>query len=255
MRKFKALVIALAFNLARGHVPYWRTPNHLQQVHGLYIKPSTDGTTGDLYVAATEESGAKAQWLTDQPVNFLPTPSGQHGPLPMSYLSSMTAAALPQDESVARTQKRAVLTSPAIKYAYALPMTGTPEGSVVPYPYAMPSAPTITATSSESSTECCDNTNTSALHPGYAFLYYQQMMAAVAHAMSSALKEAGATDETSKSTAQGAQSATTWPFSLPYPVQYVIMDPKAWAQNQTTPSPAAQLTTTESPEPASDESS
>lgn len=262
MRKFKALVLALAFNLARGHSDYWRTPNHLQPVHGLYIKPSTDGTTGDLYVAATEENGVKAQWLTDQPVNFVQTPAAQHmaqhttqhATLPLSYLSSLTAAALPHDESIVMTQKRAVITSPAIKYAYALPVPGSPEGSAVPYPYALPSAPSITATSSETSTECSDNPNTSLAYPQYPYFYYPQMMAAFAHAMSSALKEVGAGDETLSSTAQPAQSSAMWPYSYPYPMQYVMMDPNAWARSLTAAAPATLPTTTESPAaPASDE--
>lgn len=253
MKKIRALVLALAFNLAKGHGSYWRTPNHLHPVHELYIKPSTDGTTGDLYVAATEENGVKAQWLTDKPVNFLPTPAAQHAALPISYLSSLTAAALPHDESVTAPQKRAVLTNPAIKYTYALPVPGSSEGTTVPYPYALPSASVTTSTSSEGSTERSDNPTTSVAYQHYPSFYYPQMMAAFAHAMSSALKEAGATSETGTSTAQAVQSAAMWPYAYPYPVQYVMMDPNAWAQSQTTAAPATQPTTTASPPPASEE--
>lgn len=253
MRNLRVLVLALAFNLAKGHSAYWRTPNHLHPVHGLYIKPSTDGTTGDLYVAATEENGVKAKWLTDHPVNFLPTPAAQHPALPISYLSDLTAAAFPHDKSVAATQKRAIITSPAIKYTYALPVPGSSEGSTVPYPYALPSAPVTTATTSESSTECSDNPLTSVAYQHYPSFYYTQMMAAFAHAMNNALKDAGATDETGTSTAQAVQSAAMWPYAYPYPVQYVMMDPNAWAQSQTAAAPTTQPTTTASPASDSEE--
>lgn len=253
MRKFKVLVLALAFNLAKGHSAYWRTPNHLHTVRELYIKPSTDGTTGDLYVAATEDNGVKAQWLTDQPLNFLPPPAAQHAALPISYLSSLTAAALPHEESASMPQKRAVITSPAIKYTYALPVPGSPEGSTVPYPYTLPSAPLATATSSESSTECSDSPITSMAYPHYPSYYYPQMMAAFAHAMNNALKEAGAKNEAGTSAAQAVHSAAMWPYAYPYPVQYVMMDPNAWAQSQTTAAPATEPTTTASPPPASEE--
>lgn len=256
MRKLKALVLALAFNLSNGHNAYWTTPNHLHPVHGLYIKPSTDGTTGDLFVAATEENGVKAQWLTDHPVNFLPTAAAQNGGLPIPYLSGLPTA-LPHDDhqAAATTQKRAVITSPAIKYTYALPVPGSSEGSAVPYPYTLPSAPVTTATSSKSSTECSENPTTAVAYPHYPSFYYSQMMAAFAHAMNSALKETETTDEAGTSTKQAVPSAAMWPYTYGYgyPVQYVMVDPKSWTENQTAAAAALQPTTTASPEPASEE--
>lgn len=255
MRKFIALVLALVFNLCNGHGTYWGTPNHLHPVHGLYIKPSTDGTTGDLYVAATEENGAKAQWLTDQPVNFLPSPAAQHAALPISYLSGLSAAALPHEDhqSVATTQKRAVITSPAIKYTYTLPVPGSSGGSMVPYPYNLPPAPVTTTTSSESSTECSDKPTTSVAYSHYPTFYYSQMMAAFAQAMKSAVKETGTTNEAGTSAAQAIQSAAMWPYTYPYPVQYIVIDPKAWAESQIAAATATQPTTTASPASVSGE--
>lgn len=229
MNKLRAtVVLVLALNFAHGHVAFWNTPNHLHPVRELYVKPSVDGITGDLYVAATEENGANTQWLTDQPINFLPTVAAQQAPVPISYASSLTATALPHDESVVTTQKRAVLTSPAIKYTYALPAPGAPDANAVPYPYGAIPAPQPIQTT-DGNRECVD-VPANHVYPQYSpyHFYYPQMLSAFANALNAFSKETGHNEDSNSSAAP--QTAPMWPYS--YPVQYVMVDPTKWAQGQ-----------------------
>ncbi|CAH4037282.1 unnamed protein product [Pieris brassicae] len=183
----------------------WETPSNLQPVHGLYVKPSVDGTTGDLYVAATEDNGVNSQWLTDQPINFLASASENHQ-LPLSFTS--------RDSDEVPPQKRAVLTTP-IQFAQALP-TET-EKSV----YHVP-------TSDEKSTPCA--------HPAPYYspfqYFYPQMLSAIANAY---------TQKEGNQEAVKAQP-TAWPHAYAYPFQYVMFDPRVWA-NQISSSENSKTTT------------
>lgn len=226
MNRFLVIVTVnalLAF--ANGHVAYSKTPNHLHPVHGLYVKPSIDGTTGDLYVAATEENGAKTQWLTDQPIHFLP----------MQSQPALSTGYKPEEFN---PHKRAVV-NPPVQYAYALPGSSNVESSSVAYPYAHPTANTLPP-ATESKTE----TPVPAVVPQYNpyQFFYPQMMSAYANMMS-ILKDVGLNEETASSVV--TQSSPMWPQSYAYPYQYVMVDPNAWAQVQAQAAavPAAPSTT------------
>lgn len=189
----------------------------LQPVHGLYVKPSTDGTTGDLYVAATEDTGVKSQWLTDQPINFLPTSKQkQTSKIPISLSSTLTRSSSPKEETIT-TQKKAVIGSPALKYAYSLP--GGDGNLLTPQPYAMPSP-----------TPSFEGSNGAPCHsefPGYTYspYYYPYMISALANAIN-ALKDIENSDESSPVTAP--QPIPQWPHPYAYPYQYLMIDPNAW---------------------------
>ncbi|XP_059057185.1 uncharacterized protein LOC131850835 [Achroia grisella] len=209
---------------ANGHATYWNTPNSLQPVHGLYVKPSVDGTTGDLYVAATEENGVKSQWLTDQPVNFLPAATHTQ---PIAYSPSIASP-----EETVNTQKRAVV-NPPVQYAYAYPVLGQTEGnSVVPYPYPTSSSSPVPS----NPTEICNKgdvpTRTTTTLPQYNpfHYFYPQIISAYSNLMNH-LKETENNEEETGSVAP--QSPAVWPASYGYPVQYVMVDPNMWAQAQT----------------------
>lgn len=214
----------------------WTGPNQLQPVHGLYVKPSSDGTTGDLYVAASEDSGTKAQWLTDQPVNFLPSsaPTTQAGQaIPVVYPTYPA-----QDES-SNTQKRAIITSPpvaAVQYAYALPFNPA-EGAQLPYPYTIP-----TSSTPETSppTQC---EKTAVPYNPFQF-FYPHMMQAYANAKN-VLKESGMSDEKASSV---IPQASLWPNSYSYPQypMYVMVDPSTWAHHSQSAQTATNVPTTES---------
>ncbi|XP_030027213.1 uncharacterized protein LOC115445172 [Manduca sexta] len=227
---FTCICLAAA---VESHVAHWNTPNQLHPVHGLFVKPSSDGTTGDLYVAATEDTGVKSQWLTDQPVNFLPTAAASQ-----SHQSALPVpfTGYPHEESF--NQKRAVV-NPPVQYAYALPVpSGSESGAVAPYPYALPTA-AMTSSSSESSTSTCTMDPAKANIQQYPFQYfYPQMMSAYANALS-ILKDAGLSDDTASSVM--SQTSPMWP-PYGYPM-YVMVDPSAWAQSQATPSSSTTSTT------------
>ncbi|XP_045491513.1 uncharacterized protein LOC123691254 [Colias croceus] len=224
-RLIGTILISLLITCASSHVA-WETPNSLQPVHGLYVMPSDDGTTGDLYVAATEENGSKSQWLTDQPVNFLAAATeSQAVPLPLT--SGLTTSPL---EEKLNTQKRAVLATPPIKYAYALSTTGSEGNTVLPYPYTAPSA----AKTEESNLPPCA-TATQYYSPFQYF--YPQMMSAIANAFNAHNKENSASEEGKTSNVPTA----VWPHTYAYPFQYVMVDPSAWA-NQITTAPTPSTT-------------
>ncbi|KAJ2952952.1 hypothetical protein O0L34_g7324 [Tuta absoluta] len=239
------LVFAVALNFARAHVAFLGGANHLHAVQGLYVKPSSDGTTGDLYVAATED---KPQWLAENPLNLL-----------TQYASSLP------EEAIAN-QKRAIVTSPQIKYTYAMPMAGGVAANAVsqmlPYPIALSGETTTAAAEGSETTDPAATTATipaanaaaAAIpyyqHPYYQ-MYYSQMMSAFANALNAAPKE-GSSEEGTNTLATTAPQASAWPYS--YPVQYVMVDPSAWAKVQAGVNAPTTSTTETSTAAASNES-
>lgn len=235
----QGFVIALFFTFGESNSTPWIGPKQLHPVHGLYVQPSADGSTGDLYVAATEDSGSKTQWLTDQPINFLPVGAAtqQHPKtVPLPYTSSFSASGHDESQS---TQKRAVMTSPPVQYAYALPVSGGTEGALT-YPYAIPamaSTQSASSSSESSSTPCAEGTTAAIPYNPFQF-FYPHMMSAYGNAKS-ILKQSGMSDESAGTIV--SQAAPMWsPYSA-YPM-YVMMDPSAWSQAQ-----AAQTSTTTAP--------
>uniref|UniRef100_A0A2A4K1W2 VMP25 protein n=1 Tax=Heliothis virescens TaxID=7102 RepID=A0A2A4K1W2_HELVI len=237
----------LVVTCVSGYPNLWNI-NQLSPVHGLYVKRSSDGSTGDLFVAATEENGVKSQWAVDQPINFLPvaaTAQPQAAAISVAYPASYTTA---NDESA--TQKRAVMPSAPVQYAYAMPVqsgAATENGQVASYPYAY----TIPTATTETSATKCEHQASVPQYP-YQFpfqMFYPQMMSAYTNAKS-ILKDAGLSED-SANTVMG-QAAPTWaPASYAYPM-YVMVDPSAWAQNQaattTTSTPASPAASTQSEE-------
>ncbi|CAH2241232.1 uncharacterized protein LOC120624393 [Pararge aegeria] len=213
------VVFSLAALSARSQV-IWEPPAELHPVHGLYVKPSSDGTTGDLYVAATEENGIKSQWLTDQPINFLPAATNLQ-PKTVPLTSSPTKTS-PRGDKITN-QKRAIITSPAVKYAYTLPGAE----NLVPYPYAAPTNPP----SEGSVTPPCSKDIPAQPYPFQYF--YPQMMSAITNVMKS-YKESESTEENTPI----AAPTPYWPQAYGYPYQYVFIDPNTWAQSQTNPLPS-----------------
>lgn len=246
--KSATVFASLVITCVSGYPNLWHN-NQLTPVHGLYVKPSTDGITGDLFVAATEENGVKSQWAADKPINFLPvapTVQPQATAIPVAYPSLYTTQ---HDESA--NQKRAVMPSAIpsapVQYAYAMPVpSGTQaEGTQVasyPYAYTIPATPTETPK--------CEHQTTTSQYPSYQFpfqVFYPQMMSAYTNAMS-ILKDAGLSED-SASTVM-SQAAPMWsPASYAYPM-YVMVDPNAWNQNQatTTSTPASPTSNTQSEE-------
>lgn len=185
----------------------WDSPTNLQPVHGLYVKPSIDGTTGDLYVAATEENGVNSQWLTDQPINFLAAASeNQQATLPVPFTSSVAVGSSPQEETIT-TQKRAVLTSSPIKYS--LPA----EGNLLPY-----------VATEETNTPCSHST---AYYSPFQY-FYPQILSTIAKDYNSQK------DPSSDEGVNHAQPVAAWPTKaavMAYPFQYVMLDPSIWAKH------------------------
>ncbi|XP_047021590.1 uncharacterized protein LOC124631308 [Helicoverpa zea] len=236
----------LVVTCVSGYPNLWNS-NQLAPVHGLYVKRSNDGATGDLFVAATEENGVKSQWAVDQPINFLPVAAAAQphaAAIPVAYPASYTTT---HEESA--TQKRAVMPTAPVQYAYAMPVqSGTPteNGQVAAYPYAY----TIPSATTETSAPKCENQANVPQYP-YQFpfqMFYPQMMSAYTNAMS-ILKDAGLSEDSANTVM--SQAAPTWsPASYAYPM-YVMVDPSAWAQNQattTTPAPASPAPSTPSEE-------
>lgn len=231
--------VALAFTLVAGYPNLWNG-NHLSPVHGIYVQPSTNGITGDLLVAATEENGVKTQWAVDQPINFIPvtTATQQAGAVAVPYAQNCQTS---QDEN--STQKRAVVSNP-VQYAYALPVPTGKQGENTPVAYAYPIA---AATAATTETPKCEHGN--ALHYPYQFpyqLFYPQLMTAYSNAMS-ILKDVGLSEDSAS--AVMAQATPTWPSSYAYPM-YVMVDPNTWNQNQATTTTAPPTT---SSKPTSEE--
>lgn len=224
----KGFVIAFLFTIGKCNSIPWKGPNQLHPVHGLYVQPSADGSTGDLYVAATEDSGSKTQWLTDQPINFLPVGAATQkhsSTVSLPYTASISGSA--HDES---TQKRAVI-SPTVQYAYALPVSsGGTEGALT-YPYAFPALaaafqPT-SSTSEPSSTLQCANGTAAVPYNPFQFIY-PQIMSAYTN-VKSILKESGMSDDTAGAII--SQAAPMWSPYGAYPM-YFMVDPSAWSQAQ-----------------------
>ncbi|KAJ8725777.1 hypothetical protein PYW08_003960 [Mythimna loreyi] len=236
------IVAALVATCVSGYPNLWHN-NQLTPVHGLYVKPSSDGTTGDLFVAATEENGVKSQWAADKPVNFLTvaaTAQPQAAAMPAAYPSLYSTQ---HDESA--THKRSVMPSAVpnapVQYAYAMPVqsgTQAEGGQVATYPYAY-AIPSTTSTATE--TPKCEHQAAASPYP-YQLpfqMFYPQMMSAYTNAMS-ILKDAGMSEE-SASTVM-SQAAPTWSPTYAYPM-YVMVDPNTWNKNQ--------ATTTTTPPPTS----
>ncbi|XP_048479612.1 uncharacterized protein LOC125489074 [Plutella xylostella] len=232
------VVIALACvcACAHAHMGYWGGQSPLQPVAGLYVKPSHDGITGDLYVAASEDNGVNSQWVSEQPINFMQSYAQGQSAVPISYSSSLTTAKSPLEE-VITAQKRAVITNPQVQYTYPVGADGKP---VLSYPYTMMAGAGTTAQYPEAAAAAY------AGHPYSAFHYfYPYLMSA---ALANAMKELGVNEETTNAVATPAATpaASAWASSAYYPWQY-MMDPTAWAQHAaaaaaaaaTTPAPAA----------------
>ncbi|XP_013145985.1 PREDICTED: uncharacterized protein LOC106109128 [Papilio polytes] len=176
-------------------------PKQLTPVHGLFVKPSEDGTTGDLYVAASEDSGVDSQWLTEHPINFLP----------------------------ASTQaQKTVVTSPPVKYAYALPIPGMPDTKgFSPYPFGL-YAPHNYKAAEESQCQLEGLMPPTSL-PAYPYpFYYPHMMAALTATLNPHKEE-----ENDGASRDALPIPQHWP-GYAYPYQYIVLDPAAWAQTQTT---------------------
>ncbi|CAH0721811.1 unnamed protein product, partial [Brenthis ino] len=233
--RFFALIFSI-FYCVQCHF-LLETSKHLQPVHGLYVKPSSDGTTGDLYVAASEDDGVKSQWITDQPINFLSSAS-EHQPSkthPITLTTTLTKNSSPNEETIT-SQKRAVITSPVVKYAYALPVPGADGNLLAPYPYV---TPTVTASSEGSNISPCP---TEIPTQAYSPYFYPYMLSALANAINS-LKDVENSDENTPTIA--SQASPYWPHTYTYPYQYVMVDPKAWLQNQNA-APSSTISTTSS---------
>lgn len=226
----EVLIFAAAFSCCRSHA-IWEAPGELHPVHGLYVKPSSDGTTGDLYVAATEENGVQTQWLTDQPVNFLSAATSLQ-PKTVPLTSSLTKT----QEDKTTNQKRAILTSPAVKYAYALPVAGA-EGNVATYPYAIPTAAVATPAEGSVIPPCSADIPVQPYPYQY---FYPHMMSAIASAVNS-YKDSESNEEKTPL----AAPTPYWPQAYGYPYQYVFVDPNAWAQSQANPSEGASSSSSE----------
>ncbi|CAH1645965.1 unnamed protein product [Spodoptera littoralis] len=239
-------LVILLLTCVSGHPNIWQT-DVLAPVHGFYVKPSADGTKGDLFVAATEENGVKSQWALDQPISILPVPTQpQAASVPVAY-SPVYATA--HEES--SPQKRSALTTPTpsapVQYAYAMPVSSsTPvetTGTAVSYPYAY----TMTATATASETPKCEHQTNTVQYPyqfPYHMFYPHMMMSAYTNAMS-ILKDAGFSEDSANSVM--AHASPMWsPTSYAYPM-YVMIDPKPCAQDEattTTPTPTSTTSNT-----------
>ncbi|XP_050667935.1 uncharacterized protein LOC126967490 [Leptidea sinapis] len=201
----------------------WETPENLQPVHGLFVKPSSDGTTGDLFVAATEDSGIKSQWLSEQPINFLSAAAQTLPNTAPVFTGSISSLSSPQEESVT-TQKRAVLTSPTVKYTYNLPIA-TEEDDLVKNPIVTSSLSPSTAEETEGS--CAASPAVQQYSP-YHYIY-PHMLSTIVNTLN-AYKEPGKTDDNKVATVQ----TPFWPQAYAYPFQYVVVDPSTWTTSSTT---------------------
>ncbi|OWR49393.1 VMP25 protein [Danaus plexippus plexippus] len=220
-------IFSILISISKCYVT-WDNENRLHPVHGLYVKPSNDGTTGDLYVAATENDGVQSQWLTDQPVNFLTAASQvKSKSVPVSFTSRLTKTSSPNEETIV-SKKRTVIKSPTVKYAYAVPGTE----AMVPYPYPM---------RTKQSEEFSPCSNSFPVNPYSPYNYfYPYMMSALTNAMKT-MKENEGSEETQNMIPQNPPPY--WPHPYTYPYQYVMVDPSAWSQPQTDVSPTSTTTT------------
>ncbi|KPI91621.1 hypothetical protein RR46_15125 [Papilio xuthus] len=221
-------VILLVIYSTRSNAANFNVPK-LTPVHGLFVKPSEDGITGDLYVAASEDSGVDSQWLTEHPINFLPASTqAQAASAPVTFTSSLTTSSSPHEKTVT-TKKKTIVTSPPVKYAYALPIPSTPDmNGFSPYPFGL-YAPQNYKASEESQCQLEGLTPPTSL-PAYPYpFYYPHMMAALTGALNS--HKDGENDGASRTALPVSHH---WPGAYAYPYQYVMLDPTAWTQSQTT---------------------
>lgn len=196
----KTLLVLLAILLAssEGHILQW-TPNSLAQVQGLYVKPSFDGATGDLYVAATEDEGKKTQWVADQPINFLGSAAQQVAPASVAYSTSVGAPV----NGIVTSHQQAVYTSPTTKYYYS-----PDSNAVAPCPHAQ--ANPVDAAAVQYPMDY--------YRAQYAMLqyFYPYILQTAALTAANALKEAGLSDEMT----QAVMSRTSLWSPYSYPTQY-----------------------------------
>ncbi|XP_068629661.1 uncharacterized protein [Battus philenor] len=211
--------IILAFYLSVIKAANFDLHNQLTPVHGLFVRPSEDGVTGDLYVAASEDNDVNSQWLAEHPINFLPSTQTQAASVPIKYTKSLTSTISPNEETIT-TQKRAVIKSNPIKYAYALPVPGPADASAFnPYAFGFYGA---NIPKSEK-TKCQSQDPLPYPYP----YFYPHMMTALTTAMNN-LRE----DEDDTKSRQPFPHQ--WPGAYTYPYQYIMLDPTTWSQCRTT---------------------
>lgn len=201
MNNYKLITVIISFLIThiKSHL-ILNESKDLNPVHGLFVKPSFDGSTGDLYVAATEENGEKSQWLADTSINFLP---------PEEKIVPETTKTTSQEEITTKQPK--IIASQKLKYAYVLPIPRS-AGSLMPLPYAIATVTSPCAMGSQ---------NLNHLYP--------QMLSSVANAMNALY---GTTDQ--KATSTPLQAAQFWPnvFPLSSFPPYLVMAPRSWTQTQ-----------------------
>lgn len=221
-------VILLVVYSTKSDAANFIVPKQLTPVHGLFVKPSEDGTTGDLYVAASEDSGVDSQWLTEHPINFLPASTqAQAASAPVTFTSSLTSSSSPHEKTVT-TKKKTVVTSPPFKYAYALPIPGMPDtNGFSQYPFGL-YAPHNYKASEESQCQLEGLMPPTSL-PAYPYPFYYPHMIAALTATLNPHKE----EENDGASRAALPIPQHWP-GYAYPYQYIVLDPAAWAQTQTT---------------------
>lgn len=202
MKNFKLITIITTFFVTsiENHLILNETKD-LHPVHGLFVKPSNDGSTGDLYVAATEENGEKSQWLADTSINFLTT---------SEKTAPETTKATSQEEILTNQQK--IVASPKLKYAYVLPVPRS-ASNLMPLPYTIA---TVTSPCTMGSSQ-----NLLQLYP--------QMLSSVANAMNSLYETSN-----QKSSNTPLQATQFWPTGFPLTSlpPYIVMAPRSWTQTQ-----------------------
>ncbi|XP_014370213.2 uncharacterized protein LOC106720145 [Papilio machaon] len=233
-------VILLVIYSTKSNAANFIVPKQLTPVHGLFVKPSEDGITGDLYVAASEDSGVDSQWLTEHPINFLPASTqAQAASAPVTFTSSLTTSSSPHEKTVTN-KKKTVVTSPPVKYAYALPIPGAPDmNGFSPYPFGLYAPHNYKAEESQCQMEGLTPPTSLPSYP-YPF-YYPHMMAALAGALNS--HKEGENDGASRTALPVPHH---WPGTYAYPYQYIMLDPAAWSsQSQSQTTTTGKITTEE----------
>ncbi|CAB3255357.1 unnamed protein product [Arctia plantaginis] len=220
------IFISVIVTSVTSYPGYWSSTN-LNPVHSLYVKPSSDGSKGDLFVAASEDSGVKSQWMVDQPINFLPIAAATQ---PQATTLPVTCPFTTHNDETS-THKRAVMpnpvSSPQIQYAYALPVSSTENNPLSSYPYVYP-----VPFNPENPASKCEPSSTA---PHYPFpspfqFFYPQMMSAYSNAMT-ILKDAGLSDDAANSVMAHHASPMWGSSPYAYPM-YLMVNPGSWYQNQ-----------------------
>ncbi|GBP27943.1 hypothetical protein EVAR_83572_1 [Eumeta japonica] len=228
------ILIFFIITNVKAHSTASNAENRLQPVSGLYVQPSADGATGDLYVAASEDNGVQTQWIADQPINILPTGAAAQTQQ-VSPAAACTPSLAPQTpsegESSSAVHMRSFIMNP-LQYASAttLPMPAS-YGIVSPYQYAvaaMNSSPGETDAS-----KLTEGLPTKIIQTRTHYVPLQFLYPGLANAEAST---AGDTNkEDSKVDGPTPQSPVpVWPYPYTYPtMQYVAINPSMYDQNQT----------------------